>query len=52
MAKILFIIKSTGLYERLGIMQITALLKERGHQARLVKTEGKRFSQILQSLQA
>lgn len=38
--KILFIVKNTGLYERLGIMQIASVLKQHQHQATLLKTEG------------
>lgn len=38
--KILFIIKSTGLYERLGIMHIASMLKQHHHQVKILKTEG------------
>jgi len=38
--KILFIVKNTGLYERLGMMQIASVLKHHHHQVKLLKTEG------------
>ena len=38
--KVLFIVKSTGLYERLGIMHIASELKKHNHQVSLIKTEG------------
>lgn len=44
--KVLFIVKSTGLYERLGMMQIASVLKEHHHQVSLLKTESLTYEKI------
>ena len=37
--KIQFLLKNTGMYERLGIMTLSSVLKKRGHDVRLNLTE-------------
>jgi radical SAM superfamily enzyme YgiQ (UPF0313 family) len=44
--KILFIVKSTGFYERLGIMHIASVLKKHHHKVKLFKTEGLPYKKI------
>ena len=44
--KVLFIVKSTGLYERLGLMHISSMLKKHHHQTSLLKTERLSYEKI------
>ncbi len=44
--KVLFIVKNTGFYERLGMMHIAGMLKIHNHKVSLLKTEGMTQDQI------
>ena len=37
--KVQFLLKNTGMYERLGIMTLSSVLKERSHDVNLTLTE-------------
>jgi len=37
--KILFLLKNTGMYERLGIMMLSSAVKKKGHDVKLTLTE-------------
>lgn len=44
--KVLFFLQELQFFERMGIMSISALLKEKGHQVHLLKTQNLNFEQI------
>ena len=37
--RIQFLLKNTGMYERLGIMTLSSILKQNGHEVKLLLTE-------------
>ena len=37
--KVQFLLKNTGMFERLGIMTLSSVLKEKGHEVTLILTE-------------
>ena len=37
--KVQFLLKNTGMFERLGIMTLSSVLKEKGHEVKLILTE-------------
>ena len=37
--KIQFLLKNTGMYERLGIMTLSSVLKSKGHEVKLLLSE-------------
>ena len=48
--KIQFLLKNTGMYERLGIMTLSSVLKKDGHDVRLNLTEEANESEIIQKV--
>lgn len=48
--KVLFFLQEFQFFERMGIMSLSAVLKERSHQTRLIKTQNLNFDQILEEV--
>ena len=48
--KIQFLLKNTGMYERLGIMTLSSVLKKKGHDVRLNLTEETGEKQIVERI--
>ena len=48
--KVQFLLKNTGMYERLGIMTLSSVLKKRGHDVRLNLTEEANESEIVEKV--
>ncbi len=50
--KIQFLLKNTGMYERLGIMTLSSVLKERNHDVKLTLTEELKEEQIVEKVKS
>ena len=48
--RVQFLLKNTGMFERLGIMTLSSTLKNKGHEVRLTLTEGSREEEILENV--
>ena len=50
--KIQFLLKNTGMYERLGIMTLSSVLKSKGHDVKLNLTEESTEKKIVERIKS
>ena len=48
--KVQFLLKNTGMFERLGIMTLSSVLKEKGHEVKLILTEELTEEEIIRNV--
>ena len=48
--KVQFLLKNTGMFERLGIMTLSSVLKEKGHEVKLTLTEELKEKEIIEGV--
>tara|TARA_B100000929_G_scaffold286133_1_gene270745 strand:+ start:2392 stop:2685 length:294 start_codon:yes stop_codon:yes gene_type:complete len=48
--KVQFLLKNTGMYERLGIMLLSSALKKKGHEVKLTLTEDLKEEEIVKNV--
>ena len=48
--KVQFLLKNTGMFERLGIMSLSSVLKKKGHEVKLILTEELTEEEIIQNV--
>jgi len=49
--KVLFFLRELQFFERMGVMSLSAVLKEKGHQVNLLKTQNLNFKQIIERVE-
>ncbi len=50
--KVQFLLKNTGMFERLGIMTLSSVLKEKGHEVKLTLTEELKEEEIIEDVKS
>ena len=48
--KVQFLLKNTGMFERLGIMTLSSVLKANGHEVKLTLTEEMQEKEIIENV--